>query len=56
MEINNNDNMALMERRNQAFVASNGEGGNPNVTIISSNKVVNTTNRNVKRKKLAYEK
>ena len=56
MELKNNDNMTLIERRNHTFVASKEKGDKPNVTIISSNKVVNTTKRNVKRKKASYEK
>lgn len=55
MEINNTDNAAVIKKRNNDHL-ENSKSTSQGVTIVSSNKVVNTYNRSTKRAKHNYER
>lgn len=56
MEANHNDNQKVFKEKNKDFMNNDKSNVNNDVTLISSNKVVNTLARSTKRTKYSYEK
>ena len=55
MEANHNDNQKVFKQKNKTFMNKDKSDVDNEVTLISSNKVVNTLARSTKRTKYTYE-